>query len=30
MSALPASIPGLTQKVNRINSDKVKHHVGFN
>ena len=30
MSALPVSILELAQKVNRINSDKVKHHVGFN
>jgi len=29
MSALPASILGLAKKVNRINSDKVNHHVGF-
>ena len=30
MSALPVSILELAQKVNRINSDKVNHHVGFN
>ena len=30
MSALPVSILELAQKVNRINNDKVNHHVGFN
>jgi len=30
MSALPVSILELAQKVNRINSDKANHHVGFN
>jgi len=30
MSALPVSILGLTRKVNRINSDKIDHHVGLN
>jgi len=30
MSALPASILKLAQKVNRINNDKVNHHVDFN
>ena len=30
MSALPVSILELAQKVNRINSDKVNHHAGFN
>jgi len=30
MSALPVSILELAQKVNRINNDKVNHHLGFN